>query len=214
MDPELEERLRRMSEKMSFDPYSDTSFRNPLHADDGSNDSPPLDSPNPPDGPDDDNDHRCFDPENADANGFRHEEDNAPLPPGAAWSSFPSGRAHNWSATNSGVAGATRTDGAVVTASEQDDCHQWIRQRSRRRGVVTGSHGGKQDGAAAAELCGEDGERHPPPKCYANEGLRTGNYSQGASEQPMDTMPIGMAVTTSASNETAQWNTVNHVRHL
>ncbi|KAH7933132.1 hypothetical protein HPB49_026372 [Dermacentor silvarum] len=59
MDPELEERLRRMSEEMGFDPYSDTPFRNPLHADDGSNDSPPPDSPDSPDDPDDNNDHRC-----------------------------------------------------------------------------------------------------------------------------------------------------------
>ncbi|KAH7979916.1 hypothetical protein HPB49_019755 [Dermacentor silvarum] len=59
MDPELGERLRRMSEEMGFDPYSDTPFRNPLHADDGSNDSPPPDSPDSPDDPDDNNDHRC-----------------------------------------------------------------------------------------------------------------------------------------------------------
>lgn len=35
-----------------------------------------------------------------------------------------------------------------------------------------------------------------------------------ASEMPMDTMPTRLVVTTSAFNETAQWNTVNHVRHL
>ncbi|KAL1481400.1 hypothetical protein MTO96_034491 [Rhipicephalus appendiculatus] len=55
MDPGLEERLRRRSREMGFDPYLDTPFRDPaLHAEDGSSDPPPPDSP---DFHDDGNDH-------------------------------------------------------------------------------------------------------------------------------------------------------------
>ncbi|KAH7944437.1 hypothetical protein HPB52_019657 [Rhipicephalus sanguineus] len=49
MDPGVEERLRRMSREMGFDPYSDTPFRNPaLRAEGGSSDPP---DPPPPDSP-------------------------------------------------------------------------------------------------------------------------------------------------------------------
>ncbi|KAL1434626.1 hypothetical protein MTO96_011491 [Rhipicephalus appendiculatus] len=57
MDPGLEERLRRRSREMGFDPYLDTPFRDPaLHAEDVSSDPPPPDSP---DFHDDGNDHGC-----------------------------------------------------------------------------------------------------------------------------------------------------------
>ncbi|KAH7976356.1 P2X purinoceptor 7 [Rhipicephalus sanguineus] len=60
MDPGLEERLRRMSREMGFDPYSDTPFRDPaLRAEGGSSDPPDPPPPDSPDFHDDGNDHRC-----------------------------------------------------------------------------------------------------------------------------------------------------------
>ncbi|KAH7991055.1 hypothetical protein HPB51_026464 [Rhipicephalus microplus] len=57
MDPELEERLRQMSNEIGFKPYSDTPFRDPAFpAKDGSSDLPPPDLP---DFHDDGNYHGC-----------------------------------------------------------------------------------------------------------------------------------------------------------
>lgn len=51
--------------------------------------------------------------------GFEEDEQNAALPPRAAWSSFPSGRVHNWSGKNSGELGAKANGGVEATVNER-----------------------------------------------------------------------------------------------
>lgn len=94
--------------------------------------------------------------------GFGHNENDAALPPGAAWSSFPSGGLQRWSARNGGVVGATGNDDAEVTASEHTSGCQ-VRQMCTHDGVKSGAvlHIGEgtksSSNWAASRMCGSSG---------------------------------------------------------